>query len=537
MFRYALMLLAGIVIAKNCSSILGVREWIVIVCCLMGLSLMFDKRHAMVSSVLLLLAMIGVGGMRYSFHDRSTWVVNGDHSCSCEMVIATEPIRRGKVIQFEGIVTKISNSEVSYIGGKDGMRDLLRLSRKRLHVSLLRDTIAKRYEALHIGQSVVADIDMSPLKDWHRMNSNFDYVRWQKMRDIVGRGFIGIGKWEITSAGLSDLGFWEAHKLRSLMLRERLLERIKATGISIDSYAVLTAMAFGNKSALTSDLREEYSMSGASHILALSGMHLSIIYMLLSFFFRRRRIVYRLLIFGGLWWYVIFVGMPLSVVRAALMLTIWEAICLMDREQKSLNVFGATLAVMLMLNPENLWDVGFQMSFMAVFGIIVARPLWDHLIPSGIRRIKRIDEKKLPLWKGRRYRALRVLWYTACISVSAQLGTAPLSAYYFGRVSIYFLLTNFIVIPFATVIICGAFILTAIILADVLAGGMLSVVVKFASAILAAIVTMQNGILGIIAHLPGSSIEGIHFNMLQTASSYVMVYALLLVLYRLVRVR
>ena len=101
----------------------------------------------------------------------------------------------------------------------------------------------------------------------------------------------------------------------------------------------------------------------------------------------------------------------------------------------------------------------------------------------------------------------------------------------------YFLLTNFIVIPCATVIICGAFMLTAIIFADIAIGGALSMLAVAAGTILSAIVTMQNDILGCIAQLPGASIEGVHVTMVQTMASYVMVYALLLVLYRLARVR
>lgn len=537
MFRYALMLLVGIVIASNSGSVFGLREWIVAVCLLVGVALLVNKRHEMTSSVLLLLAIVGVGGMRYSFHAKDAWAVTDDQHCRLGMNIASEPIRRGKVIQFEGIVidvSAVSNSPVSGDGGQDVS---CRMKGRRLYISLLRDTITRRYEALHIGQAIIADVDVSPLKDWHRINSHFDYIRWQKMRGIVGRGFVGIGKWEASAAGFSALGFWETLKLRALVFRQRILERIKTVMPGDEAYAVLTAMALGNKSSLTPELREEYSISGASHILALSGMHLSIIYMLLSFFIRDRKLLYRLLIFIGLWGYVGFVGMPLSVVRAASMLTIWEAVWLAGREQRPLNVFGATLVIMLMSNPESLWDVGFQMSFMAVFAIIVTRPLSQQLMPMSLRLMRKPEEMALPLWKRTRNKMSRGLWYTACVSVAAQLGTAPLSAYYFGRVSMYFLLTNLIVIPCATVIICGAFMLTAIILADIAIGGALSMLAVAAGTMLSAIVTMQNDILGCIAQLPGASIEGVHVTMVQTMASYVMVYALLLVLYRLARVR
>ncbi len=259
--------------------------------------------------------------------------------------------------------------------------------------------------------------------------------------------------------------------------------------------------------------------------------------MLLIYFFPRRNIWNKLCVLGVLWGYVVFVGMPISVVRAASMLTIWEMVWLMGRDQKHLNVFGLTLVVMIMANPESLWDVGFQMSFMAVFGIIVCQPLAGKLIPVSLMKIKPVDLLDLPLWKRVRYRSLRSLWFTACVSVSAQLGTVPLSAYYFSRVSIYFLLTNFIVIPCATVIICGAFMLTAVIIVNMAVGGGLTLMARIVAAVLSAIVTTQNETLGFIARLPGASIEGVHINVVQVLALYAMVYALLLVLYRLVRVR
>lgn len=530
MFRYALLLLFGVVLAESCLSALGVREWLVLLCCLVGLALVVNKRHEMASSVLILLAIVMLGGLRYSFHAKNAWVVEEDIRCEIELVVASEPIRRGKVVQFDGIVAGTVE-----VGNACGAR--WNLESRKLRVSLLRDTITKRYEGLHIGRSVLADVDVTPLQDWHRMNGNFDYIRWQTMRGIVGRGFVGIGKWEFSEDCLSALGFWDRIKLKALVWRQELLEKINEAGISGDAYAVLTAMALGNKSGLTPELREEYSMSGASHILALSGMHLSIIYMLLIYFFPRRNIWNKLCVLGVLWGYVVFVGMPISVVRAASMLTIWETVWLMGRDQKHLNVFGLTLVVMIMANPESLWDVGFQMSFMAVFGIIVCQPLMDKLIPVSLMKIKPVDLLDLPLWKRVRYRSLRSLWFTACVSVSAQLGTVPLSAYYFSRVSIYFLLTNFIVIPCATVIICGAFLLTAVIIVNMAVGGGLTLMARIVAAVLSAIVTTQNETLGFIARLPGASIESVHINVVQVVALYAMVYALLLVLYRLVRVR
>ena len=151
-------------------------------------------------------------------------------------------------------------------------------------------------------------------------------------------------------------------KVFFLLQRDRLLQRLSDGGIEGDAYAVVAAMALGDKSSLTKELKDMYSLTGASHVLALSGLHLGIIYMLLSLLVRGRRwrMLSQLFLIISIWGFVFLVGMSVSVVRAAIMLSVYALLSLGHRDKMSVNTLAFTAIVMLMVNPMSLFDVGFQ---------------------------------------------------------------------------------------------------------------------------------------------------------------------------------
>ncbi len=154
-------------------------------------------------------------------------------------------------------------------------------------------------------------------------------------------------------------------------------------------------------------------------MLALSGLHLGIIYAILTLLMgggRRWRWLAQGIILTAIWTYVVLVGMPASVIRSATMLNICSVCLVLQRQQASVNTLAFAAIVMLLANPLNLWDVGFQMSFMAVLAIMVYYRSIYYLLPL-------------------RHRLARWAWGMASVSIAAQLGTAPLVMYYFGRFS------------------------------------------------------------------------------------------------------
>ena len=294
-------------------------------------------------------------------------------------------------------------------------------------------------------------------------------------------------------------------KVFFLNQRGMLLDRLAYSGVDGDAYAVVAAMALGDKSALTHELRDTYSVSGASHVLALSGLHLGIIYCLLWLLLPHRRwpAVSQTIILIAIWLYVLLVGMPVSVVRSAVMLTVYGLLSIGHRNKMSVNALAFTAIVMLMCNPEWLFDIGFQLSFMAVLAILLFVPLFEDVFSA-----KYLQE----------HRWIRRIWGLVAVSVSAQIGVAPLIAYYFGRLSTYFLLTNFIVLPAAYLILVFSLI-----------------VLLFPSLayILLYIVDTLNAVLLRITAIPGSSIDGFQPNVLQVVLTYVIIFCTYLLIERI----
>lgn len=290
-----------------------------------------------------------------------------------------------------------------------------------------------------------------------------------------------------------------------LSQRARLLDRLSENGVDGNVYAVVAAMTLGDKSQLTKELRETYTVTGAAHVLALSGLHLSIIYTLLSLFFCRQRwqIVSQVLIVISIWLFVFLVGMSSSVVRSAVMLTVYALLSLGDRNRISVNTLAFTAIIMLMVHPLSLFDIGFQLSFLAVLSILIWYPVFEGVIPQSFLMSHRL---------------VRWLWSLLAVSCAAQLGTAPLIAYYFGRFSSLFLITNLVVLPFAPLII---YLTLAVLFIPSLAY------------ILVYIVSALNGVLNFMASIPWVSIEALHPSILQIMMIYVIIAATYLLIDRL----
>lgn len=286
--------------------------------------------------------------------------------------------------------------------------------------------------------------------------------------------------------------------------RAKLLDRLSESGVDGSAYAVVAAMALGDKSQLTTELRDAYAISGASHILALSGLHLGIIYTLLSLLLSRRRwqMVSQIVIIVSIWLFVFLVGLSASVVRSAVMVSIYALLSLGHRDKLSVNTLAFAAIVMLLFNPMALFDVGFQLSFMAVLTILLFYPLLESLWSQPFL----LD-----------HRLFRWLWTMLSVSCAAQIGVAPLIAYYFGRISCYFLLANLVVVPAAALIL---YLSLAVLLIPSLAY------------LLIYIVDTLNQLLVSIAALPGASIEGLHPTVLQVWMMYVIIGAVYLLLIR-----
>ena len=483
LLRIALMLIAGILLGDRWGA--AVPTWIVLAgsATLIVAALTFRRMGPYTQGGCVMAAVMLLGACLTTLRNRQLEYPFSSHPVVYEAVVASPPQVRGKTLQCDLSLTSV----VGY-----------RLHKPvKVKASLLRDTLRPQ-ATLHVGDGIKARSVLQPLRPW-RSGANFDYVRWLQTRGVVAQTFVYYTHWQKAAVSLLPLSRFDRTKIRALRWRHWLLEQYGRMGLADQQYAVVAAMTLGDKSYLSRATRDLYAIAGASHVLALSGLHLGIIYTILTLLLGgglRWRWLCQSLILTAVWTYVVMVGMSPSVVRSATMLTICSICTALQRQRLSVNTLAFAAIVMLIANPPNLWDVGFQMSFMAVLAIMVYYRSIYYLLPL-------------------RHRLTRWAWGMASVSIAAQLGTAPLVMYYFGRFSSYFLLTNFIVIPAVTVILYGA-------VAMVLAMPVLALQQYIAKA-LAFVAEGMNSALAWTTTLPGADISNVEVSALQLVLIYVVI--------------
>ncbi|MBP3727109.1 MAG: ComEC/Rec2 family competence protein [Bacteroidaceae bacterium] len=480
LLRVALFLLAGMLLGEALWQQVSFVAWLSV----FGVALLaalLCRRWPVAQSVCMLLAILLAGSMLMVQAEKHLQADYVDAPVAYQGVVLTEPVQRGKVVQFDMMMV----SGV-YRGHK-------------VKASLLRDTVQQRYLRLHRGDGLEATSIVEPPRQvWP---SRMDWPRYLHVHGYVGTTFIYYRNWQKASVSTEELSAVARVRLRMLQWRDGLLRRCEASGLDTQAFGMLTAMTLGHKGDLDTAVREVYQATGVSHLLALSGMHLGIIYMLLTFLLPRRRfeVLRQLLLLSAIWAYVLLVGMPSSVVRAATMISVYAFTHLLQRRSQPLNTLALAAILLMVANPLCIYDVGFQLSFTAVlFILLFFQPVYG-LLPE----------------RWLRWRLLRWLWSMVVMSVVAQVGTAPLVMHHFGTFAVYFLPANLIAVPLATLLIGGTLLLMLL--------TPLPAAQHVVAAALSAVVNAQNQALGTIAAWPGATINDIQLSTMQTWLLYTMI--------------
>ena len=216
-----------------------------------------------------------------------------------------------------------------------------------------------------------------------------------------------------------------------------------------DELGIAEALLIGYTNDLDKDLVQAYSNTGVVHIIAISGMHLGLIYVMLVWLFKRIPVINKskflqvILILSCLWLFSLLTGASASVCRAAVMFTFITVGKNIGRQSSIYNSLAASAVVMLCYNPYYLWDVGFQLSYLAVVGIVAfQKPIYNWFYIKN----KYLDE----------------VWKLAAISLAAQTLTFPICIYYFHQFPNLFLLTNIIAVPLSSIILYATIALVAV---------------------------------------------------------------------------
>lgn len=277
--------------------------------------------------------------------------------------------------------------------------------------------------------------------------------------------------------------------------------------------AISNALLLGNKDSLDSDIKNTYAASGAMHVLAVSGLHVGIIYLIILLIIkhtlrdRKKEWMVAIIAIPLLWGYAFITGLSPSVLRAVTLFSILALGKAWGRKAEMINMLAVSAFILLLYDPFLLMQVGFQLSYVAVMGIIYVYPL-----------IRRIWLPSARIWI--------FIWDITAISIAAQIATFPLSILYFHRFAPYFLVSNLLVIPAATIIVwLGVLLFSVSWISVPLAGWVGNALEK--------LIWLVNYVLSGIYHLPGSDWNNLYLDVPQTWTLYLIIAGLILfVLYR-----
>ena len=266
----------------------------------------------------------------------------------------------------------------------------------------------------------------------------FDYASYLLYKGVSGTAYVPLGAWQKLQKPI--VLTW---KQRALQIREKIVNLYKSWGIDENQVPVLSALTVGYKGDLSDDVRDKYSVAGISHVLALSGMHVGFLWMMLNFLFKplnRKgwRLIKYMITAIFLCFFAFIAGWEVSVTRAVIMCLLMEFAALLNSKSMSMNTLAIAASLMLVYNPFYLFDVGFQLSFLALLSILLFYNYLYKLCRFNLSIVRRI-------------------WSVLSVSMAAQLGTAPLVMYYFSNFSVYFLLANIVVAMLVPCIIYTTF--------------------------------------------------------------------------------
>lgn len=263
--------------------------------------------------------------------------------------------------------------------------------------------------------------------------NEFDYKGFLAKKGIYYRQFIGNDFVKLDSSAGQNIAYAIPR------LREGFAQLIQSKIQHSESKQIALALLLGQKESLDREIRNAYSETGTMHILAVSGLHVGIIYAILLLPLRgfrasaKIRSFYLVLVILIVWIYALMTGFSPSVVRASVMFSLFTAGQMRKRKPSIWNILAFSAMIMLVLDPDVLFEVGFQLSYLAVAGIVGLQPL-------------------IVRWWLPPNRILEYFWQLAAVSIAAQLATFPLSVFYFHQFPTYFLFANLIVVPLAFLI-------------------------------------------------------------------------------------
>lgn len=432
-------------------------------------------------------AFISLGGMLSWLHDKQVSINWPDSRMNYRAFLLEMPEAKKNTVLCKVHLSVVFDSVCTSKVGRDVL------------VYLPKDSVS-----MHLGLEdellFSAYVDSPP----NRKNPyEFDYGRYLQRQGIAGVAYVDSGYWSVRKGNV-PLGV----KQQALCLREKVLQIYRELDFSGDVYAVLSALTVGYKEALSDDVRESYSQAGVSHVLALSGLHIGILYGLVFGLFNLFIPTYRYMPLKGvllllmLWAFAFISGLSASVVRSVIMFSFLVIAKIFHRQRVGLNTICIAAFFMLLWNPSYLFDVSFQLSFCAVTGIVIGVPWLQQFVIISNSFLARLCELTF-------------------VSIAAQIATFPLVLYYFSSIPLYALLLNIPVLFLTTLILWLTLLLLLM--------GFAPSIQHLLASVVSALVNFQNELASLVQQIPFSVIDSVPFLQADVFFSYILMGILLLI--------
>ncbi len=395
---------------------------------------------------------------------------------------------------------KSYKTNLKVVGVVNGSRTLQSVGKVLAYFK--KDSLSPQYQ---YGDVLLISARVSPVTSPSNPEQ-FNYKHYLKLNNINHQLFVN--NHQVVPLNRNN-GNWLIKK--GYELRDHFCNILVDNGIKGDELKVASALLLGYREMLDKDLVKSYSSAGAMHVLAVSGLHVGIIFFLLKFslgFLKRLRqgkYVFVFIILLALWFYALMTGFSPSVLRATTMFSfVLVGEQLINRKTSIYNTLAVSAIVLLVVNPYLIFEVGFQLSYLAVVGIVYLQPRiynWFY-VPNKI---------------------LDHAWKITAVSLAAQIATFPLGLYYFHQFPVYFFVSNLLVIPVAILIIYFGVLLFVTSFIPVIAG--------FIGVVLAGVISFLNQAIFITEELPFSLVEEIAISRTDTYLLYVILISILVFTY------
>jgi competence protein ComEC len=322
----------------------------------------------------------------------------------------------------------------------------------------------------------------------------FDYQRYAAFSGIYQQVFLKPGEFAVLAGNKGNL-----IKKWLFNTRERVVRIIAAHIPEKKEAGLAEALLIGYKGDLDKTLVQSYSNTGVVHIIAISGLHLGLIYWLLNLILRPLkkyktiRWLRPIFMITGLWSFALLAGGGPSILRSAVMFSFIVIGESMERKTSIYNSLAASAFMLLCINPFWLWDAGFQLSYIAVLSIVVfLKPIY-HLF----------------YFKNR---IVDTIWKLNAVTLAAQILTIPVTVYQFHQFPNYFLITNVLAVPLSSLIVLGEILLCVVAIVPAIA-------TKLGLA-LQSFIQVMNGFVEHMESLPFSLWDGLYISVVQLILMY-----------------